>query len=67
MSKLLKTNGVYGSRVGGRIVFTQEGAISLYKMFLDVCCNPLTPESAYVFLTWDEVEQIEIEHWKGMN
>ena len=69
---LVKTNGAYGAKVGHRQVFTKEGAIEIYKMFLSVCYNDVTMESAKVLsevehdlnkigFTWDEIEKIEID------
>jgi hypothetical protein len=70
---LLKQNGVYGASVAHRTVFTKDVAIERYKMFLEVCYNPLTVEGAKVLyecqadlvkigFTWEEVEQIEIDY-----
>ena len=75
-STLLKQNGVYGATVGHKTVFTMNGAIERYKIFLEVCYKSLTIESTSVLsdvqndlvklgMTWDEVENIEIEYLKG--
>jgi hypothetical protein len=74
---LLKQNGVYGGTVGHRTVFTKEGALERYKLFLETCYNPLTPASAIVLsdvqgdmikigFKWEEIEAIEIEYLKGV-
>lgn len=73
MSTLLKQNGVYGATVGHKTVFTMEGAIERYKLFLETCYTPLTVEGAAVLMdvqndmvklgmTWEEVENIENEY-----
>jgi hypothetical protein len=78
MATLLKQNGVYGMAVGHRTVFTIEGAIERYKLFLETCYSPLTVESAAVLMdvqndmvklgmTWEEVENIENEYLEGAN
>lgn len=76
LNMLLKQSGVYGMTVGCRTVFTMDGAIKRYKLFLEHCYNPLTPESAIILsdvqndmvkigLTWDEVERMENDYLKG--
>ncbi|MCD7724320.1 MAG: hypothetical protein LUI12_02000 [Clostridiales bacterium] len=73
MKELLKNGGAYGAQVGHRTVFTEQGAIDRYKMFLDVCYHNLTPESSKALteveqdlvkigFTWEELGKIENEY-----
>jgi len=58
--------------IGGRTVFTREGAINVYRLFLKVCYGDLNNGTAHalaqveddmlrVGFTWDEIEAIETE------
>lgn len=67
---LLKTNSGYGVKIGNKMAFTKEGALNIYKVFLQVC-YPLTIESSVILsnvendlinkagFTWDEISNIE--------
>lgn len=33
----IKINGAYGARIGGKTVFTYEGAAELYELFVETC------------------------------
>lgn len=72
MQNLIKINGKYGAKVGGRQVFTVQGALDMYRTFCKACLREITPESCYVLsqaacdmyalgFTPAEVEAIEIE------
>jgi len=72
MKNTLKTNGVYGAKIGNKIAFTREGAINIFKTFVEVCYNNITIESSYVLsevsqdmhrigFSFEELEQLELE------
>ena len=66
-------NGVAGAKVGHKQVFTYEGALNMYKLFLSVCYKDFDFESSVVLsevdddmiaLGWtrEELEEIEINY-----
>lgn len=70
MKKLISKNGVYGGKVGNKFVFTADGAIEIYKLFVEICYSPLTIGSAAdlfsveedmiaLGFTWEQLEEIE--------
>lgn len=70
---ILKTGAICGAQIGHRTVFTKQGAIDKYNLFLDVCYSNLTPESAKTLFeaetdlinadfTYDEIEAMENEY-----
>lgn len=78
MKNLLMTNGVYGAKIGHRTVFTREGAIERYNLFLKVCYSDVTIESAKVLsdvehdmveigFTYEELEQLENKYFESIN
>lgn len=78
MQNLLMTNDIYGAKIGHRTVFTREGAIERYKMFLQVCYSNVTIESATVLsdvehdmvkigFTYEELEQMETAYLESLN
>lgn len=77
MTKLLKTNGAYGAKVAGRIVFTKESALHIYRLACEVCLTNMKVESAYALsliaddmvkigFDLDYLEQVEIEVMQAM-
>ena len=75
MSNLIKINGTYGTRIGNQIVFTIEGAIKVYEMFVAECYRTCSPENFLILseveddmhkagFTWDQLEDIEINTLK---
>ena len=72
MTNTIKTNGVYGAKIGNIQVFTYERAIEVFKLFVERCYRDLTMESSAVLsdvsddmhkigFEYDELEKIEIE------
>lgn len=68
---LIKTNNIYGGQVGGHTVFTREGAVEVYKTFVETVYSNFSTESALAIgkveeemidlgFTWEELEQIEL-------
>lgn len=68
---LIKTNNIYGGQVGGRTVFTRDGAVEVYKAFVEAVYSNFSAESALALdkveeemislgFTREELEQIEL-------
>lgn len=68
---LIKQNGVYGGKVGNKMVFTREGAINIYKLFLSECYRKFDMGASMVLskveddmvrlgFTYDELEEMEL-------
>jgi hypothetical protein len=77
MRNLIKVNGTYGTKIGGKIACTKQGAIDIYKAFLAVCYKDLSAESTSVLsnaeadmiqigFTYEELEEIETEYLKTL-
>lgn len=71
----IKINGKYGAKVGNLQVFTRDGAIRAYKIFVRLCFKNFTMESSCVLSAVEddmkrigfsgaELEDIEIEALK---
>lgn len=67
---IIYINGVAGAKVGHRPVFTYEGALEKYKLFLNVCYSNFDMASSMVLtevendmvaLGWNREELEEIE------
>lgn len=69
---LIKSNGVYGARVGNIQVFTLARAVEVFKMFAEHCYSNLTIEASIVLsdvgedmhrlgFSWEEIEAMELE------
>lgn len=69
---MIKANGTYGAKIGGKHVFTREGAINLYKAFFEDFYNNKSYESAAALsraaadmiaigFTFKELEAVELE------
>jgi hypothetical protein len=80
MSTLLKTGTIYGASVGHRTVFTREGALERYKLFLEVCykdhefgigesvaLGQVEDDLVKIGFTREELEQIEIDYLESLN
>lgn len=77
MTSLICKNGVYGAKVGGRQVFTLQGAADMYRTFCKACLREISQESCIVLsraaddmmalgFTPAALEDIEIEVMQGL-
>ncbi len=77
MRNLIKVNGTYGTKIGGKIASTKQGAMDIYKAFLAVCYKDLSVESASVLsnaeadmiqigFAYEELEEMETEYLKTL-
>lgn len=75
MKELLKTGNQYGASIGHRTVFTRQGAVDRYKLFLKVCykdhdfgmgesiaLGQVEDDLVKIGFTREELEQIETDY-----
>lgn len=79
MSGKIKLNGTYGAKVGGRIVFTYERAIEIYKLFLEsayagndlsyggfLVLSEVEDDLVKIGFDREEIEQIEFDYLQSI-
>jgi hypothetical protein len=71
MTGTIKINGKYGAHVGNLPVFTYEGAVRAYKIFVQLFDKDVCMETSVAMgnaakdlhnlgFSWEEIEEIEI-------